>query len=151
SGQRIWSARLPGGEFPREDANASGPPNIWQSSGTEVVMVTASFNLGRVNRLFAFSTDGVILTETVVSRPGGATQAGTDDCVIFAMTCCFPYTFQLPPALAPKDPADRLPATFRMPAPGPAVVNLAGGPLVIVADQSHDVVGFSFSPGSGFN
>ncbi len=48
-------------------------------------------------------------------------------------------------------PDNRLPAKIVRPAPGPAVVQFSlGAPLVVVADQFHDVVGFSFSPTPGF-
>src|SRR5262249_47759852 len=135
-----WRVRLPAGELGR-GGNAAGPPNIWQSSGTEVVMVSAVFSLG-VNRLFAFSTDGVILAEQVVSRDRTTSVGGPE--------FPFPSLFHLP-VPSPADPADRLPANFRLPAPGPAVVEVAGGPpVVIVADQLHDVVGFSFFPGRRF-
>ena len=114
-------------------------------------MVLASFGvgsastLGRVTRLFAFSTDGVILTETVVSRLSSKTHAGSLGSLLRSL-CFWCLDFHLPLPI-PVDPADRLPADFRLPAPGPAVVEVSGGPpLVIVSDDFHDVVGYSFFP-----
>ena len=161
-GDLSWHTRLPEGEF-GTGANASGPPNIWQSSGTEAVMVLASFGpsatvavgpnatltLGRVTRLFAFSTDGVMLTDTVVSRLSTKTHAGSLGAAL-RFLCFSCVDFHLPPPI-PADPADRLPADFRLPTPGPAVVEVSGGPpLVIVSDDFHDVVGYSFFPSRRF-
>jgi hypothetical protein len=155
-GDRLWRARLParesfGGHI---GGNATAPPNIWQSSGTEAVMVLASYARDLVTRLFAVSADGVILTEMVVSDHCCETHAGSSSfCdVLPFFPGCFGVPFHLPPP-TPPDPADRLPITtnFRLPTPGPAVVEVSGGPpIVIVADQFHDVVGYSFSPTDGF-
>src|SRR5262245_56372019 len=141
----VWHTRLPVRELDR-GGNAGGPPNIWQSSGIEVVMVSANFALG-VNRLFAVSTDGVIMAEKVISRPSTTSVGAFDPCGFLVYIGCF----SAPPPLRPTDPADRLPEKIARPAPGPAVVQVAAGPpLVIVADDLHDVVGYSFSPTDGF-
>jgi outer membrane protein assembly factor BamB len=138
-GGLLWRARLPAGELGR-GGNASAPPNIWQSSGTEVVMVPAVFALG-VSRLFAFSTDGVILADTVVSRDTSESVASSD----------FPALgFDAPETVFPSDPADRLPKRIGRPRPGPAVELFASPPVVIVSDGVHDVVGYSFFPGRRF-
>ena len=148
SGGFLWHTRLPLGELNR-GGDASAPPNIWQASGTEVVMVPAAYSFG-VTRLFAFSTEGVLLAETVVSRfDPGPFVGGFDFCQYsFLGFACFSLPDVPPP---PADPADRLPKIVVRPAPGPAVVQVsAGAPLVVVADQFHDVAGFSFSPTAGF-
>ena len=144
-GGLVWHTRLPLGEL-NKGGNASSPPNIWQASGTEVVMVSAAYSLG-VTRLFAFSIEGVILAETVVSRFNPGPAAGVfDPCGPVPFIGCF----SAPPGLVPADPADRLPNKIVRPAPGPAVVQVsAGAPLVVVADQFQDVAGFSFSPTDG--
>jgi hypothetical protein len=147
-GGLLWHTRLPAGELAR-GANASAPPNIWQSSGTEVVMVPAAFALG-VNRLFALSTDGVILAEKVISRDPITSSGGFDPGICDPPTRV-PGCFNLPLPPPPVDPADRLPEKIPRPAPGPAVVQVSTGPpLVIVADQFHDVVGYNFSLTGGF-
>jgi outer membrane protein assembly factor BamB len=144
----LWHTRLPEGEF-GTGANASAPPNIWQSSGAEAVMVAASFGLDRVTRLFAFSADGAILTDTVVSRRSSGTVAGGGFCTILPFFC-FPFHLPLFPP-PPADPADRLPANVRVPPPGPLMLPVSGGPpVVVVADQFHDMVGYNFFPGQRF-
>jgi outer membrane protein assembly factor BamB len=65
-GGLLWHTRLPPGELNR-GGNASAPPNIWQASGTDVVMVSAAYSLD-VTRLFARSTDGVILVLRIIQR-----------------------------------------------------------------------------------
>jgi PQQ-like domain len=139
----LWHARLPAREL-GGGGRAAAPPNIWASSGAEAVMVYAVYPLG-VGRLFAFSTDGAILAETVVSRAPNS-EGVFDFCDSALGFGCF----HLPPG-QPADPADRLPAHFGRPGAGPAVVQVAGGPpLVVLADQFNDVVGYSFSPTTGF-
>jgi hypothetical protein len=145
-GGLVWHTRLPAGELGR-GGNASSPPNIWQAPGTEAVMVSAAYSLG-VTRLFAFSTEGVILAETVASRFNPGPAVGVfDPCGVPVYIGCF----SAPPGLVPADPADRLPEKIVRPAPGPAVAQFSpGAPLVVVADQFQDVAGFSFSPTAGF-
>lgn len=160
-GGYAWNVPFPEPSAALPISNGRGgttaPPNIWQSGGVEVVRVPVMYpNRAGVwpsLRLVAFSTDGPgVLADTLVTQFRGSDVTGSM-CEDDAFLCFIQgMDFEGHGVAEPVNPADQLPADARIPFPGAAIyTSSAGGtPLIVVSDQSHDIVGFTFSPQGGF-
>ncbi len=142
------------GAFPvhgQGGAFTSAPPNIVRIGSLEVVLVPAVYDSataapGNDLRLIGFSTAGnAVLDQRVVHYPvfttGGSGRPAWVDwsCLVPVVGWggCLGYIPYNPP---------RIPAS-RPPLPGVAIFTFAGGgaPFVIVTDQLHTIVGYTFS------
>ena len=141
----------------------TAPPNIWNSNGTEVVMVPAVYKgpYGRDLRLIAFSTSGSVLADQRVTHTSYEVTGGSGlpdwFVVCYAATWYFPV-FCITAAYVNGDccgfsagAADPLQgAGWAL--PGAAIwQNPNGGtPWIMVSDGEKSLVGYTFSLDSGF-
>ncbi|WP_374371945.1 hypothetical protein [Dongia sp.] len=158
-GGYAWNVPFPEPSAALPISNGRGgttaPPAIWSFGGLEVVMVPTVYvnrvGLSREVRLVAFSTEGPgVLDDILVTNfhQGDVTGSCGDD-VLF---CFIPLPgFQGQGVTTTINPEDRLPEGATLPLPGAAIYRFPGGgtPWIIVADQRHDIVGFTFSPQGG--
>jgi hypothetical protein len=161
---QLWSAPFPPAMVLGKALGTgftSAPPNIWRFGGAEAIMVPAVFkDVGRHHiRLLAFSTEGAILDDekvsTVVYDVSGASFVGDYQVPDWYVVACGSTLIGciLPGWMPPfertngvANAADSLPRSSVPPFPGAAIFSFAGGgvPWVIVADQYHDIVGYTF-------
>jgi outer membrane protein assembly factor BamB len=141
----------------------TAPPNVWRFNGTEAIIVPAAYRRFGYGtdfandidvRLIAFSTDGAVLANQLVTRaPAPTTTTDCDDPVCLTIRFyeeCFigwPDTCNF--VGSPGSPLQE--AGFPM--PGVAIRADAQGaaPLVMVTDGRHDKVAYAFSPQAGFS
>ena len=141
TGAMQWSTNFPEAT-PGSSGTGAAPaaPNIWRSGEIEVIIVPARYDTeaGRDVHLTAFSSNGALLFDHFVTRrPYGGVSAG-DWCLF-----CPDFT-KLP------DPVRDAMADLGPLRPAVAMVARAGAPEVIVADNYQYVVGYTFSPATGF-
>lgn len=151
-GAMHWVRAFP--ETSRGAGTTSAAPNIWRSGDTEVIIVPVLHNLGGYTlTLVAFSTTGAVLFEQKVT--GWAAQitgsASWGEALCAYNPLCFNQFFGLHPAvLAPGQ--EKLPLGIEPPMPSVGIFSEtgAGPPIVVVADNYQNIVGYRFSPTQGF-
>jgi outer membrane protein assembly factor BamB len=141
TGAMQWSTNFPEAT-PGSSGSGAAPaaPNIWRSGETEVIIVPARFDTeaGRDVHLTAFSSDGALLFDHFVTRrPYSGLTAG-DSCWL-----CPDFT-KLP------NPLREAMLQLGPLRPAVAMVARAGAPEVVVADNYQYIVGYTFSPATGF-
>jgi hypothetical protein len=143
AGAMQWSTPFPAFTVLGKPAGTGGttaPPNIWSFLGTELVMVPVIYkDVGRQHlHLVAFSADGAVVANRKVST-------------IASLIGCLRPGFDFVRSDG-SDPANALPPRTVPPLPGVAIFTYPGGgaPWIIVSDQSHDIVGYTYSAGKGF-
>jgi outer membrane protein assembly factor BamB len=152
-----WVGQTP---FPNHRGSGgitNAPPNIVRIGSLEAVLVPAVYRLPPATldrRLIAFSTDGAVLLDQRirVEVPSVTGGAGSDYPWVAFPLCMFPVLGQAACLLCGAPGCDFEPRTVDRwgpppPMPGAAVFTSAAGgaPLVIVTDQRHEVVGYTFS------
>jgi hypothetical protein len=138
----------------RGDANAA--PNIWRSNGRDVVLALALYDFEW--RLVAFSSDGQVLGETVVTKIQDGTITTVPFCDqggFFVDILCGrigQFHGRPPDPLPCTNFSLCLPSDTDGPPPGIAVWQnpLGGTPSVVVTDGFLDTVGYTFDPAKGF-
>ncbi|MCA9457959.1 MAG: PQQ-like beta-propeller repeat protein [Nitrospira sp.] len=152
-GAMLWVRPFP--ERSQGAGATSAAPNIWRSGDTEVIIVPVLYNQQGAYQLtlVAFSTNGGLLFEQKVTgwapQVTGSGSWGDAFCAIYPL--CFNQQFGLnPTVLAPN--TNQLPAGVEPPMPSVGIYTGASGgaPLVVVADNYQNIVGYSFSPTQGF-
>lgn len=161
---------LPGGgyawkmPFPERGTNLPVPngsggtdaaPNIWRYNGEEAVIVPVLYKSHtaptREVRLLAFSASGgAVIGDARVSMNVPTATGGAEPCD-GTYSSCFPAGgFEGDPGN--DDPKTLLPKGLRLPLAAAAIYSFPGGgtPWIVVADNLHDIVGFTFSPQTGF-
>jgi outer membrane protein assembly factor BamB len=147
-GGLLWSTDFPDKGMGTGLTSAS--PNIWRGGGTEVVMVPVFYTtVGDYElHLLAFSTSGPLMFDQKVTAwsHGDVTSeadTGSWDAFCNFIPVCMNKLLGLDPVkeVSIGDP----------PMPSVAVASSGGGPpIVVVADNYQYLVGYSFSPASGF-
>ena len=134
----------------------NAPPNIVRIGTFEAVLVPAIYRLPPATidrRLIAFSTGGgVLLDQRITVDPPSVTGGAGEDYPWVAFPLCLvPVGGQILCLMCGAPGCDFEPRIGRSgpppPMPGVAVFTFAGGgaPFVIVSDQRHDIVGYTFS------
>jgi hypothetical protein len=152
------SGGMPGGGVPFPEHGGVGittaPPNIWKNGGTEAVMVPAVYKNaltgGYELRLIAFAAPGGIIGDVRVTTVVPEVTGGNGAPFWYNLFCMLPpYAACLPYGFTASNP---LPENAAPPLPGVAIYTYPGGgtPWVIVSDQIHDVVGYTFQPDGRF-
>jgi hypothetical protein len=142
TGAMQWSTNFPEAK-PGSSGTGAAPaaPNIWRSGEIEVIIVPARYDTeaGRDVHLTAFSSNGALLFDHFVTRsPYGGVTAG-DWCLF-----CPDFT-KLP------DPVRDAMVELGPPLPSVAIAARSGAsPVVVAADAYQYVVGYTFSPATGF-
>ena len=144
--------------FPEHGGQGSGAaaaPVLWRSGGEEVVMVPVLYRLlgGYELRLLAFSTFGGVLFDQKVTGYGfgpitSSVDWGDAFCSIYPF--CVNKIFGLDETIPNPEP-NQLPRGVEPPMPGVGISpNPGGAPIVVVADNYENLVGYTFSPAQGF-
>jgi hypothetical protein len=154
---------LPDHQYPNLStfgARSTAAPNIVKSAdGSETIIVPAMYRApsGQDFRLVAISSAGQVLFDQRVSFIADVIVGGVDpDLPLWAKFDCTPdYGCWYPEgsdAPLPARPVDALLQKPLVPLPGVAVFTFAGGglPWVLASDHVFDLVGYTFSPASGF-
>jgi hypothetical protein len=149
-GAMVWANPFPDG-VPREwgSGMTTASPNIWRSGSDEVIIVPHLYPTygGHAIHLVAFSTGGGVLFNHKVTSVRYEITASVDWEVLIPS---FNRWFGIvPTALEPQ--FNELPddATLGMPRVG-MYTSGSGDPIVVVADNYENLVGYAFSPGEGF-
>jgi hypothetical protein len=145
----------------RGDANAT--PNIWTSNGVEAVIVPAVYSKGDGSgynslRLIAFSTQGVMLGDSLVHEVGdsmvvyGSLTAGPscDWYNIFCWVAAIAPGFHGPPLPRCTDYSVCLPDETGFTQLGTAIWAHGATPTIVVSDGLKNVVSYTFDPAHGF-
>ena len=138
-------------DVPNGSGGTDAAPNIWRYNGEEAVIVPVLYKSHtaptREVRLLAFSAGGgAVIGDARVSMNVPTVTGGVE-----CDGSCLPgFGFTAPPSNA--DPNTLLPRPLRMPLPMAAIYTLPGGgtPWIVVSDNLHDIVGFTFSAQTGF-
>lgn len=145
-GAMLWVRPFP--ERSRGAGATSASPNIWRWGGTEVIIVPVLYQMGGYQlTLVAFSTDGAPLFEQKVTGWADtitASGAGWGD---FGLNAIFGLKETV---LAPEP--NQLPYEALPPMPSVGIFAGTGGgpPVIVVADNYQNLVGYNFSPIQGF-
>jgi hypothetical protein len=142
NGAMQWSTNFPQAT-PGSSGTGAAPaaPNIWRSGEIEVIIVPARYDTqaGRDVHLTVFSSNRALLFDHFVTRtPYGGNTAG---CVV---VWCHEFHDPNP---SPFNVALR---QLGPPLPSVGIVPRSGAPVVVVADSYQYVVGYAFSPATGF-
>ena len=143
----------PLGAFPKlggEGAFTTAPPNIVRIGDSEFAVFIPAIYRNRASfrnevRLIGFSTSGAVELNQLVAKHKDVITGGSgmDSWKVWA--CLVPLA-GWPACLSDYNP-DRVPGP-PPPMPGAAIFRFSGGPghvFVIVSDQLHDIVGYSFA------
>ncbi|MET0986538.1 MAG: hypothetical protein ABW034_14145 [Steroidobacteraceae bacterium] len=142
---------------------SNAAPNIWFKDGVEAIMVPVIYKgpFGRELRLIAFSPEGGVLADQQVTYTGYEVTGGSDlpswFVVCYAMTWYFPAPCIVAAYISEGGFGFELSLGDGLASAGWPLPNVAiwqhpqgGTPWVMVSDGDHDVVGYTFSPASGF-
>ncbi len=142
NGAMQWSTNFPEAT-PGSSGTGAAPaaPNIWRSGEIEVIIVPARYDTdaGRDVHLTTFSSNGALLFDHFVTRlPYPGVTVG-----------CYPWVCGV--GFDASDPAIQVAMReLGPPLPSVAMVARSGAPEVVVADGYQYVVGYTFSPATGF-
>ena len=146
-GAMVWSSNFPGTN-PASLGTGTAPaaPNIWRSGGTEVIIVPAEYPTfgGHDVRLAAFSTNGALLFTHRVTAVRYAVTGGSD------WEWCRIHFGCFEGAGPPPDPFNDFVMQLGALRPAVAMFARGGEPVVVVADHYQNIVGYVFSPATGF-
>ncbi len=144
-----WIGQTP---FPDhgDGGRTTAAPNILRIGSVEVVLVPVIYDnccAGHDVRLAGFSTSGAVVIDQRVAFHQGSVIGGSGrprwmdwSCLVpvIGWPVCLEIEKYHPP---PSDP----PPTPALPSVAVFTPGAAGAPLVIVSDQVHDIVGYTFS------
>jgi hypothetical protein len=150
NGAMLWARSFPEGHPPEwGSGTTTASPNIWRSGNDEVIIVPHLYPTygGHWVRLVAFSTTGGVVFNHKVTYVSYEIT-GSVDWTSFIPTINNLFGIEdtdLAPGL------NQLPydATLGMPGVG-MYTSGDGDPIVVVADNYENLVGYAFSPGDGF-
>jgi len=164
AGILLWSALFPEmyATLPafRGRGATSAPPKIWSYGGSEAIIVPVVYHIpgGHHFRLIAMSPSGARLADRLVTHVRYEVTGGNGQPTWYNISCLFSFIclfydpgFSVPASL-PADPSDRLDPRLLPNLPAVAIFQPPSGgqPIVVVSDRTDDVVGYTFSPGTGF-
>jgi hypothetical protein len=124
---------------------AVSPPNIWRYQGKEMVIVPASYRHGNIDvRMIAFDPNGAVVADQIVTTIVPQLFGGNGKPAWMNVVCgltiigCVGAEFERSDGVIPSG------------ADGAGVFTYAGGgtPFVVISDNLHDVVGYTFSGGA---
>ena len=151
-GAMVWVRPFP--EHTQGAGTTSAAPNIWRSAGNEVIIIPVFYHQMALQlSLAAFSTNGNLLFDhkitTWAAQTTGSASWGEAFCAIYPL--CFNQQF----GLTRTEPAlglNQLPKNVEPPMPSVGIFSGSSNsaPLVIVADNYQNMVGYRFSPTQGF-
>jgi outer membrane protein assembly factor BamB len=164
AGTLVWSTPFPlmYAALPayRGRGATSAPPKIWSYGGSETIIVPVVYKIpgGHHFRLIAMSPGGALLADRLVTHVRYEVTGGNGQPTWYNVSCLFSFVcLFLDPgftveALPPADPADRLDSRLQPNLPAVAIFQSPSGgqPIVVVSDRTDDVVGYTFSPATGF-
>ncbi len=142
-------------DVPNGSGGTDAAPNIWRYNGEEAVIVPVLYKSHtaptREVRLLAFSASGgAVIGDARVSMNVPTVTGSAGVCDRDLVYCLPGGGFSGNPVN--DDPKSKLPKDLRLPLASAAVYTLPGGgtPWIVVADNLHDIVGFTLSPQTGF-
>jgi hypothetical protein len=124
---------------------AVSPPNIWRYQGKEMVIVPASYRHGNIDvRMIAFDPNGAVVADQIVTTIVPQLFGGNGKPAWMNVVCgltiigCVGAEFERSGGELPSG------------VDGAGVFTFAGGgtPFVVISDNLHDVVGYTFSGGA---
>ena len=137
---------------PNGSGGTNAAPNIWRYNGEEAVIIPVLYKSHtaptREVRLLAFSASGGgVLGDARVSMHVPTVTGSSELC---DGDCIDGFGFEGNPIN--DDPKTLVSRDLRLPLASAAVYTLPGGgtPWIVVADNLHDIVGFTLSPQTGF-
>lgn len=149
-GAMVWATPFPDG-VPRHwgSGRTTASPNIWRSGTDEVIIVPHLYPTygGHAVHLVAFSTAGGVLFNHKVTSVRYEITSSVDWGIFIPS---FNRWFGIEETVLEPQP-NQLPvdATLGMPRVG-MYTSGGGDPIVVVADNYENLVGYAFSPGDGF-
>jgi hypothetical protein len=133
--------------FPQHEHGgaALAPPNIWRYQGKEMVIVPATYRHRNMDvRMIAFDPNGVVVADqlvtTIVPELFGGNGKPAWETVVCGLTIigCIGADFERTGGALPSG-VDGV---------GVFTYALGGTPFVVISDNLHDVVGYTFSGGA---
>ena len=142
-------------DVPNGSGGTDAAPNIWRYNGEEAVIVPVLYKSHtaptREVRLLAFSASGgAVIGDARVSMHVPTVTGSAEPCD-GTLASCFPAGGFVGPT-PNNDPNYIVPYNLHLPLAAAAIYTLPGGgtPWIVVSDNLHDIVGFTFSPQTGF-
>src|SRR6185436_12243076 len=143
-------------DVPNGSGGTDAAPNIWRYNGEEAVIIPVLYKSHtaptREVRLLAFSASGgAVIGDAPVSIHVPTVTGGSELCRDVYHCAIFPGGGAEGNPVS-TDPSIVLPRGLPRPLASAAIYTLPGGgtPWIVVADNLHDIVGFTFSPQTGF-
>jgi outer membrane protein assembly factor BamB len=150
SGAVVWATPFPSG-VPQEWGSGltTASPNIWRSGNEEAIIVPHLYPTygGHAVHVVAFSTAGGVLVDHNVTTVRYEITSSVDwESFIPSLNRWFGLTETV---LEPQP--DELPADATLGTPRVGIYMSGGGePIVVVADDYENLVGYAFTPWDGF-
>ena len=142
-------------DVPNGSGGTDAAPNIWRYNGEEAVIIPVLYKSHTAPtsevRLLAFSASGgAVIGDARVSMHVPTVTGSAEPCD-GTLASCFPAGGFVGPT-PNNDPNYIVPYNLHLPLAAAAIYTLPGGgtPWIVVSDNLHDIVGFTFSPQTGF-
>jgi outer membrane protein assembly factor BamB len=149
-GAMVWARPFPeGGPQHWGSGTTTASPNIWKSGDTEVIIVPHMYPTygGHALHVVAFSTTGALLFNHKVTYVGYEITSSTDWTVLLPSLNRWFGLEETEPLPGPHQLPDD--ATMGLPRVGMYTAG-SGDPIVVVADNYQNLIGYAFSPDDGF-